>query len=243
MFSHRSSSLVQGAGACADEIALLRFIDDITFETKLGDLGMILSLAGIDPDCRTDEVLNAFTRRYESAMRSFDDRFRVYSYIIKRSGATPPYREHYSTYAATVAVHRRVKALEARSGSLYEIKLYLAVLCEGFRPQKKLLGTLQRATEDAAGQAGRALEILSGAVRSFQSLMDDLQRFDAIVYEPMQLKRLKLLVLDECWRWMLLSEMGPYMVEKLKAGRKYNLGNIFVAQSGLDAERAGYAHC
>ena len=66
------------------------------------------------------------------------------------------------------------------------------------------------------------------------------QRFDAIIFDPAQLKRLKLLVLDECWRWMLLSEMGPYLVEKLKTGRKNNLGNIFVTQSGLDAERAGY---
>jgi type IV secretion system protein VirB4 len=66
------------------------------------------------------------------------------------------------------------------------------------------------------------------------------QRFDAIVYDQSQLKRLKLLVLDECWRWMLLSDMGSYMVEKLKTGRKNNLGNIFVTQSGLDAERAGY---
>jgi hypothetical protein len=39
---------------------------------------------------------------------------------------------------------------------------------------------------------------------------------------------------------MLLSEMGSYLVEKLKAGRKNNLANIFVTQSGLDAERAGY---
>jgi type IV secretion system protein VirB4 len=66
------------------------------------------------------------------------------------------------------------------------------------------------------------------------------QRFDAIVYDPSQLKRLKLLVLDECWRWMLLSDMGSYIIEKLKTGRKNNLGNIFVTQSGLDAERAGY---
>jgi type IV secretory pathway VirB4 component len=55
-----------------------------------------------------------------------------------------------------------------------------------------------------------------------------------------KLTRLKLLVFDECWHWMLLSEMGSYLVEKLKAGRKNNLANIFVTQSGLDAERAGY---
>jgi type IV secretory pathway VirB4 component len=44
---------------------------------------------------------------------------------------------------------------------------------------------------------------------------------------------------DECWRWMLLSDMGSYMFEKLKTGRKNNLGNIFATQGGLDAERAG----
>jgi hypothetical protein len=69
MFSRRSSNPLQDAGACADEIAPSRFIDNTIFETKLGDLGMLLSVSGIDPDCWTDEVLNAFTRRYESAMR------------------------------------------------------------------------------------------------------------------------------------------------------------------------------
>jgi type IV secretion system protein VirB4 len=174
MFSRRSSNPLQGAGACADQIAVLRFIDDTTFETKLGDLGILLTLSGIDPDCRTDEALNAFTRRYESAVRLFDDRFRVYSYIVKRSGAKPPYRESYPNLAATAAVHRRAKALEARAASLYEIRLYLAVLYEGFRPQKSFLNSLERGIEEVAAQAARALEILHGAVCSFQSLTDDL---------------------------------------------------------------------
>jgi len=180
MFSRSSSSPLQDAGSCAEQIALLRFIDDITFETKLGDLGILLSFSGIDPDCRTDEMLHAFTRRYESAMRLFDDRFRIYSYIVKRSGARAPDRECYATDAATAAVHRRVKALEGRKDSLYEIQLYLAVLYEGFRPQKKFLASLARATEDVAAQAERALEILRGTVRSFQSLMDDLLKTEVL---------------------------------------------------------------
>jgi GAF domain len=40
------------------------------------------------------------------------------------------------------------------------------------------------------------------------------QRFEAIVYDQSQLKHLKLLVLDECWRSMLLSDIGAYMVER-----------------------------
>jgi type IV secretory pathway VirB4 component len=63
------------------------------------------------------------------------------------------------------------------------------------------------------------------------------QRFDGLVYDAAQASRLKLLVMDECWRWMLMSDMGKYMIDK--TGRKHNLGNLFVTQSGLDAERAG----
>lgn len=46
MFSPRSSSLLQDAGACADKIALLRFTNDISFETNVGDLGVLLSPYG-----------------------------------------------------------------------------------------------------------------------------------------------------------------------------------------------------
>jgi type IV secretion system protein VirB4 len=66
------------------------------------------------------------------------------------------------------------------------------------------------------------------------------RRFDSIVHDPGHISRLKLLVMDECWRWMLMSDMGTYMVDKIKTGRKNNLGNLFVTQSGLDAERAGF---
>jgi len=66
------------------------------------------------------------------------------------------------------------------------------------------------------------------------------QRFDSIVFDPAQMSRLKLLVMDECWRWMLMSDMSAYMIAKIKTGRKHNLGNLFVTQSGLDAERAGF---
>jgi type IV secretory pathway VirB3-like protein len=157
LMSRRSSSPLQDAGSCAEQIALLRFIDDITFETKLGDLGMLLSLSGIDPDCRTDEMLVAFTRRYESAMRLFDDRFRVYSYIVKPSGASLLYRERYATEVATAAVHPRAKGLEARAGSSYEIKLYLAVLYEAFRRQKKFLGSVARASEEHHSASGTGI--------------------------------------------------------------------------------------
>jgi type IV secretory pathway VirB4 component len=161
------------AGASVSEIALSRFINHTVFETKLGDLGMLLSLVGIDPDCRTDEMLNAFTRRFESAVRLFDDRFHVYSYIVKRSGAAPFCQESYPSRASEEVVHRRVDALRARANSLYEIRLYMAVLYEGFRPHKKLFASTNLAAIDVASQAQQAVELLSSTVRSFQEIVGD----------------------------------------------------------------------
>src|ERR1700759_5074396 len=138
------NNLLKRAGTATAELALSRFINGAVFETKLGDLGLILSLVGIDPDCRTDAVLNVFTRRFESAMRLFDDRFRVYLYLAKRSGAAPPCQESYPTAEANAVVRRRIDALSARADSLYETRLYMAVLFEGFRPENKFLSSVNR---------------------------------------------------------------------------------------------------
>ena len=56
MFSRRSSSPLQDAGSCAEQTALLRFIDDIPFETNLGDLGIPFSFSGIDPVNQTIRI-------------------------------------------------------------------------------------------------------------------------------------------------------------------------------------------
>jgi hypothetical protein len=69
MMFRSSGNPLRRAGASVSEIALSQFINQTVFETKLGDPGIILSLVGIDPDCRTDESLNAFIRPFESAVR------------------------------------------------------------------------------------------------------------------------------------------------------------------------------
>jgi len=50
----------------------------------------------------------------------FDDRFRIYSYIVKRSGALALSKDKYPTPESEEAVCRRIDALHTRRGSLYE---------------------------------------------------------------------------------------------------------------------------
>jgi len=47
---------------------------------------MVMQASGIDPECRLDEDLESYARRIEKALKTFDERFRVHQYIIKRFG-------------------------------------------------------------------------------------------------------------------------------------------------------------
>lgn len=83
--SARIPNYHQAAGALHHEIPLLRFVNETVFRTKAGSFGMVLRASGIDPECRLDEDLESYARRIEKAMKTFDERFRVYQYISNGS--------------------------------------------------------------------------------------------------------------------------------------------------------------
>ena len=72
----------QAAGALHHEIPLLRFANETVFQTKAGSFGMVLQASGIDPECRLDQDLESYTRRIEKAVKTFDERFRLYQYMM-----------------------------------------------------------------------------------------------------------------------------------------------------------------
>ncbi|MBV9083871.1 MAG: hypothetical protein JOZ62_14425 [Acidobacteriaceae bacterium] len=75
------------AGALHADIGLLRFVTETVFQTKSGSFGVVSSVSGIDPECRLDSDLESYCRRIDKALRPFDERFRVYQYLIKRFGS------------------------------------------------------------------------------------------------------------------------------------------------------------
>ncbi len=62
-----------------------------------------------------------------------------------------------------------------------------------------------------------------------------LHRLSSAIAEPGQLKRWKLLVVDEAWRFLADPEIGAYLAEGLKTWRKSNAGVILATQSPGDA--------
>src|SRR5207237_2589146 len=82
------------AGSVNSLIALWGFVDDHTFLTKAGDLGVAFRVKGVDYECLDHQERQAIVHRFEQALRQLDESFRVYQYWIKRPAATIPHRDH-----------------------------------------------------------------------------------------------------------------------------------------------------
>jgi hypothetical protein len=72
------------AGSLNSLVALWGFVDDETFITKAGHVGVVYRLAGVDYECLDHPQRRDVVHRYEAAMRSLDESCRVYQYLIKR---------------------------------------------------------------------------------------------------------------------------------------------------------------
>ena len=79
-------------GSFNEQVNLYGFIDSHVFLTKTGDLGVILEVRGVDYECLDGNALDGFTKRLESALKVFDDKYRIYQYLFKRNNETIPYK-------------------------------------------------------------------------------------------------------------------------------------------------------
>src|SRR5262249_19688488 len=79
-------------GSFNEQVNLYGFIDDHVFLTKTGDLGVILEVRGVDYECLDGVAIDGLTKRLESALRLFDENYRVYQYLFKRSNPGIPYK-------------------------------------------------------------------------------------------------------------------------------------------------------
>lgn len=162
------------AGALHSLLPIRRFVDDHVFLTKHNQLGVVLQLAGIDDQCLTVAMLESYTRRIAAAWRSFDERFRVYQYVIKQDHAPLQQKPRSSDPVVAETIVNRTAFLESRSHSLYSIQLFVAVLLDP-GPVARWHGFSNRnAIRKAAAQLRRNQTILRQQVDSFVRAIGDL---------------------------------------------------------------------
>ena len=71
------------AGAVNAQIALWGFVDDHTFLTKAGHVGVVYRIRGTDAEGLTHDQRRVLVHQMEAALRLLDDRCRVYQYVLK----------------------------------------------------------------------------------------------------------------------------------------------------------------
>jgi type IV secretion system protein TrbE len=74
-------------GSFNEQVNLYGFIDSHVFLTKSGELGVVLEVQGVDYECLDDASIDGLTKRLESALKLFDENYRIYQYLFKRNRA------------------------------------------------------------------------------------------------------------------------------------------------------------
>src|SRR5258706_7263873 len=117
------------AGSLNDQINLFGFVDDHTFLTKSGDVGVILGVKGVDYECLASGEIDNYTKRLESAFKILDDKCRIYQYLFTGSNPAIPSKTHENPIV-NAAIESRIAYLKSKAQSLYGLTIYFVVLLE-----------------------------------------------------------------------------------------------------------------
>ena len=147
------------AGSVDAMLAIWGFVDEHTFLTKAGALGVTFRLDGVDDECLDHEQRRLIVRRFEQALRHLDESFRVYQYLIKRSAAPIPVHRHLQP-AVDRALTSRAAYFAAHADGLFQFSLYLVVLYEGWTYR---MSPLHRLAGFVASPGQAAKQLLSPA--------------------------------------------------------------------------------
>jgi type IV secretion/conjugal transfer VirB4 family ATPase len=124
-------------GALADQVNLYGFLGPEVFLTKTGELGLILEVRGVDYECLDGVSIDGLTKRLESALKLFDENYRLYQYLFKRTGQSIPYKL-YANPIVNAAIENRIAYLTTKAEKLFSLSIYYVVLYGGSKPSQKI---------------------------------------------------------------------------------------------------------
>jgi type IV secretion system protein VirB4 len=138
------------ADALSAHINLYGFWTETTFLTKSGDLGMVLSVTGVDYESLDNDEQQYAVKRLESALKSFGEGFHVYQYLFKTNRPEIPFAS-YDDALIDAAIDRRRQFFESKRDRLYQIELFYVIVLEGARSKTGIMTALLRIPRDPQG--------------------------------------------------------------------------------------------
>jgi type IV secretion/conjugal transfer VirB4 family ATPase len=206
------------ASALNNHVNLYGFWNATTFLTKSGDLGMILSVPGVDYECLDRAAQDYGVKRLEAALKAFGPGFHIYQYLFKSNRPDIPFA-HYEDVIVGAAIEQRRQFFEAKKDRLYQIEIFYAVVLEGSRSKTGVGAALAQLLRDPAGAVAElkaqftndAMKVLLRShieqdlgrldqrVRTFMRQLSDLMRIEVLDQDG-QLTFFRRLLNYDAWR-------------------------------------------
>src|SRR6202521_4035010 len=133
-----------------DHINLYGFWNETACLTKSGDLGMVLSVPGVDYESLDRSEQEYAVKRLEAALKAFGPGFHVYQYLFKWNRPDIPFAK-YDNPIVAAAIEQRRKFFEAKRDHLYQVEIFYCILLEGARSKAGVGAAFSRLFRDPAG--------------------------------------------------------------------------------------------
>jgi type IV secretion system protein VirB4 len=131
----------QDTGSLNAMVNLFGFIGPEVFLTKSGEAGLVLELHGVDYECLDTPTLDALTKRLESALRLFDENYRVYQLLFKRNRQPIPHT-FCGKPVVDAAIRERIAYFAGKADDLFSLSIFFVVLCPALMARRSLANTL-----------------------------------------------------------------------------------------------------
>jgi len=230
-------------GSFNELVNLYGYIDEHAFLTKTGDLGVILEVRGVDYECLDGATIDGLTKRLESALKLFDERYRVYQYLFKRNNETIPYKL-YGSPVVDAAIQNRIAYLASKADTLFSLSIYYVVLYEGFRPSRRLSNILQefpahpsRTLGNLIGNLSTKKQVVLMAAETGKAQAVLLQKIESFILQVSDFLPVRLLDKQEAFSVLKKTlNFAPLKLEQAKLKHDTFL-DYYVCESHLECHR------
>jgi type IV secretion system protein TrbE len=233
------------AGSLSAQINLFGFIGPCVFLTKSGEVGVMLEVRGVDYECLDAAAIDGLTKRLESALKLFDESYRVYQYLFKRNNEQIPFRL-YGNPIVDTAIKNRIAYLGTQADTLFSLSTYYVVLYRGFQASARLAGALAEFPKNPRKAVGdlhahfsgqQQVVMLGRQVSNAEAIL--LQKARSFILQVSDFVAVRLLDKQESFR--VLKRTLNFQPEKLELARlKYDTFlDYYLPESAVECHR-GY---
>ena len=185
---------------------------------------------------------DALTKRLESALKLFDDNYRIYQYLFKRNNETIPYKL-YGKSVVDTAIKNRIGFFAAKADTLFSLSIYYVIVFEGFRYSRALGSTLLEIPQRPAKAFGELQAHFSG--RKQVLLLDReitkaqaslLQKVESFILQVSDFLPIRLLDKQEAFR---LQEDPQFRAgqDRISPAQTHLLDDYYLCESHLECHR------